>query len=242
MPKWLKRQSCPHAHPMGRHFALPSPLRALVVVIVGLGLAALLAVTTLVLGSAADAHADLDRLQLRNMELERSNEALKSELALLEQQIRIERGTHEDLARQVKELSSENARMRDNAALVQAISAPGSKIDGVNVSSVRVEPNAVPGVYNYRFVLLQTGSRSKQFLGRYQLIVHLEQDGERRGISVPPAEDAASQLPFQLDFRFHRRIVGTFRVDPSASVRSVELRIFEGKQSQPKVMQMVKLS
>src|SRR5690606_19721515 len=97
-----------------------------------------------------------------------------------------------------------------------------SKVDGVKVSSARIEPNSVPGEYIYRIVLLQTGSRAKQFHGRYQLVVNLLHNGERRGMTLPGPGDSGD-APYQLDFSVHQRIDGTFRVDPGAVVRSVEL-------------------
>jgi hypothetical protein len=60
-------------------------------------------------------------------------------------------------------------------------------------------------------------------------------------MTLPSPEDSGD-APYRLDFRVHQRIDGTFRVDPAAVVRSVELRVFEGRQSQPKLMQTVTLS
>jgi hypothetical protein len=181
----------------------------------------------------------ISSLQRENAALERTNAGLKGELSVLERQLQIERASYADLARQVKELTHENARLREDVALVQAISTADSRVDGIKVSSVRVEPNAVPGEYSYRIVLLQTGSRTKQFHGRYQLVVNLLHNGQRRGMTLP---ENSAEAPYQLDFRVHQRIDGTFRVDPAATVHSVELRVFEGRQSQPRLMQTVTLS
>lgn len=174
--------------------------------------------------------------------LEQANAALKSELAVIERQLQIERATYGDLARQIKALSDENARLKEDVAVLQAISAPDSKLDGVKVSSVRIEPNSVAGEYSYRIVLLQTGPRTKPFQGSYQLLVNLTHEGKRAGMTVPAAADERNEPPYQLDFRVHQRIDGTFKVDPTAVVRSVQVRVFEGGQSQPKVMQTVTLS
>lgn len=38
------------------------------------------------------------------------------------------------------------------------------------------------------------------------------------------------------------RIDGTFKINPAAVVRSVQVRVFEAGQSQPKLMQTVTLS
>ncbi len=180
-------------------------------------------------------------LRSANTQLEKVNAGLKSELTVLERQLQIERASYADLGRQVKELTNENARLREDVALMQAISTADSKVDGIKVSSARIEPNSVPGEYSYRIVLLRTGSRSKQFQGHYQLVVNLLHNGVRRGMTLPGAGDNGDE-PYRLDFRVHQRIDGTFRVTPGAVVRSVELRVFEGRQAQPKLMQTVTLS
>jgi len=183
----------------------------------------------------------LKKLATDNVQLEKANARLKSELAVIERQLQIERATYTDLVKQVKALSNENARLKEDVALMQTISAPGAKIEGVRVSSVRVEPNPVAGEYNYRIVLLQTGSRAKPFQGSYQLVVNLLQDGKRMGMTVPATGDRSAN-GYQLDFRVHQRIDGTFKVSPDAVVRSVQVRVFEDGQAQPKVMQTVTLS
>jgi hypothetical protein len=183
----------------------------------------------------------LNALLDRYAELEKANIGLKSEVAVLDRQLQIERATYTDLVRQVKVLSQENARLREDVALLQTISTADSRTDGVKVSSVRVEPNPVPGEYSYRIVLLQTGSRAKPFLGRYQLVIDLMQNGKRQGMTLPAPGEGVDGT-YRLDFRVHQRIDGTFRVDPGATVRSVELRVFEGRQSQPRVMQTIRVS
>jgi hypothetical protein len=103
------------------------------------------------------------KLTVQNAQLEKSNAALKSELAVLERQLQIERASQGDLVKQVKSLSHENSRLKEDITLLQTISAPERKADGISVSSVRVEPNPVPGEYTYRIVLVQTGARAKPF-------------------------------------------------------------------------------
>jgi hypothetical protein len=180
-------------------------------------------------------------LATQNVRLETANSALKSQLAAIERQLQIERATHADLGKQVKVLSSENSRLREDIALLRAISASGSKSDGISVSSARVQADLVPGEYTYRIVLVQTGSRTKPFRGTYQLLVNMVQDGRRVGIRIPEAVEKAPSA-YKLDFRLHQRIDGTFKVAPGAEVQSVQVRVFEGGQPQPKVMQTVAIS
>jgi len=187
--------------------------------------------------------ADGEQIKLgaQNAQLAKVNKTLKSELAVLERELHIERATKGDLAKQVKGLSNENSRLKEDIALLQTISASGAKRDGINVSSIRVVPNSVPGEYTYRIVLVQTGSRAKPFQGNYQLVVNLVRDGKRTGITVPEGAEKASN-EYKLDFRVHQRIDGTFKVAPGAEVRSVQVRVFQGGKRQPKVMQTVPVS
>lgn len=170
--------------------------------------------------------------------LEKENAALRSELAVAERQLQIERASQAELAKQVKGMADENARLKEDAALVQAVSSADGKVDGVKVSTARVQAGTMAGEYTYRIVLLQTGPRKKAFQGSYQLVVNLAQQGAGRTVTVP----ASAEPPLKLDFRISQRVDGTFRVEPGAIVKSVQIRVFESGQSQPKVAQTVTLS
>lgn len=189
------------------------------------------------IGSAAA----LKEARAEKAALEQENAALRTELAVAERQLQIERASQAELAKQVKAMADENARLKEDAVLVQAVSGSGTKIDGVKVSTARVQPSAVAGEYNYRIVLLQTGSRKKPFQGSYQLVVNVSQDGAGRGVTLPGPSEQGAQ-PYKLDFRVSQRVDGTFRIDPGAVVKSVQIRVFESGQTQPKVMQTVTLS
>jgi len=191
--------------------------------------------------SAASVTDSRPPTEAETVNLERQSAQLKSEVAVLERQLQIERASHADIAKQMKSLSDENARLRDDIALLQAVAGAGAGREGLRLSSVRVEPAGDAGEYSYRMVLLQTGSRDRPFQGSYQLLVNVDQDGTRRGVILPIAS-AKTEPPFQLDFRVQQRIEGTFRVAPNAVVRSVQVRIFEAGHVQPKLMQTVTLS
>jgi len=244
MASWIKRRFGLHARRVGVYSSVSAWLPRFVV----LSVAAITLGGLLWLGwqkglFASDddsPNAALRALTMRNGELERAQAAVKSEVAVLERQVQIERATHADLLRQVKELDDENAQLREDLALLQAISTADFKLEGVKVTSVRIEPNGVPGGYSYRFVLLQTGPRAQPFLGRYELLVQLDQGGTHRGVTLPAGSEVDAQ--YRLDFRVHQRIEGSFSVPPTATVRSVQLRVYEGRQPQPKLMQTVTLS
>ena len=187
------------------------------------------------------AEAVATKPSLQSAELESANAALKSELAAVLRELQIERAAQLDLAKQMKALTHENAQLKEEIEVLQTISAPASKADGISVSSARVEPSPAAGEYTYRIVLVQTGSRTKPFQGNYELVVNLNRDGVLKGMTIPESAEKASSA-YKLDFRIHQRIDGTFKVEPGAEVKSVQVRVFEGGQRQPKVMQTVTLS
>jgi multidrug efflux pump subunit AcrA (membrane-fusion protein) len=226
---------------------VPWYLRWLGMLCVGLAVSGLLLAVVFQYGQslAGFEHREADgeqrKLAAQNLQLAKVNKTLKSELAVLERELHIERATKGDLAKQIKGLSHENSRLKEDIALLQSISDSGAKRDGVSISSIRVEPNSVPGEYTYRIVLVQTGSRAKPFQGNYQLVVNLVRDGKPTGITVPEVADNASN-EYKLSFRVHQRIDGTFKVAPGAEVRSVQVRVFQGGTRQPKIMRTVTVS
>ena len=181
------------------------------------------------------------KLEAKTAQLANANRTLNSELAVVERELLIERATKADLARQVKVLSQENSRLKEDVELLQTISASGAKREGIRVGSIRVEHNSLPGEYIYRIVLVQTGSRARPFQGHYQLVVNLVRDGKRVGVTVPDADEKSSN-DYKLNFRVYRRIDGTFKVAPGEEVRSVQVRVFQGGKQQPQVMHTVTVS
>jgi len=194
-------------------------------------------------GSAAghDPQARLGALESDKARLEKEYASAKSELAVLERQLQMERAGYADLTKQLRALSEENAQLREEAAVMQAVAGRDAKLDSVRLGSVRIEPVGAAGEYAYRILLLQTGERARPFQGSYQLVISTVQDGARRGFTLPPAP-SKSEVQYQLQFVKQQRIEGTFKVDPGATVRSVQVRVFESGNAQPKAMQTVTLS
>jgi hypothetical protein len=69
-----------------------------------------------------------------------------------------------------------------------------------------------------------------------QFSVNLQQDNKKVVMTLP-AEDDKENHDFKLNFRFYHRIEGAFRVAPNAVVKSMQVRVFEGGSSEPKLTQ-----
>ncbi|MBI3043952.1 MAG: hypothetical protein HYY78_14125 [Betaproteobacteria bacterium] len=166
---------------------------------------------------------------------------MRSQLTAAERQMQIERATYGDLARQVKTLTEENAGLREDLAFFQSLMAAGGKEGGVSINRFRVQPDALPGEYRYRLLLVQSGQRVKEFQGALQFVLNVEQ-GDRKFVLTLPEEGDKGAKDYQVSFKFFQRVEGTFKVAPGAVVKSLQVRVFENGSVAPKLSQTVSVS
>jgi hypothetical protein len=166
---------------------------------------------------------------------------LRSQVVTSERQMQIERATYGDLAKQVKTLSEENATLREDLAFFQSLMTAGGKEGAVSINRFRVQPEALPGEYRYRLLLVQNGQRVKEFQGTLQFVLNLEQ-GERKFVITLPPEGEKNVKDYQVHFKFFQRVEGTFKVAPDAVVKSLQIRVFENGSVAPKLSHTVSVS
>jgi hypothetical protein len=179
------------------------------------------------------------RADIRTREAELAG--LRSQVAAAERQMQIERATYGDLAKQVKSLSEENAGLKEDLAFFQSLMAAGGKEGSIAINRFRVQPDAMPGEYRYRLLLVQSGQRVKEFQGTLQFVLNLEQ-GERKYALTLPQEGERNVKDYQISFKFFQRVEGTFKVAPDAVVKSLQIRVFENGSVTPKLSQTVTVS
>jgi hypothetical protein len=191
-------------------------------------------------------HREAKREIARLAEAIRTRDAEISELrfrvAEAERQREIERATYGHLAGQVKVLSTENASLKEDLAFFQSLmAAGGSKQPTLSVNRFEVHTEALPGEYRYRLLLVQTGQRVKEFRGKLQFVLNVEQNGREFVLTLPP-DSQQDAKDFRVNFRFFQRIEGTFTIAPDAVVKSMQVRVFENGANTPKLTQTVSVS
>ncbi len=189
-------------------------------------------------GEATRLRAQLDET-VRQQQVELAE--LNAKTAAAERQLQIERATYGDLARQVKTLSQENATLKEDLAFFQSLTAATGKEGAVSVNRFRLMPETVPGEYRYQLLLVQTGERAKEFNGRLQFVLNLQQDGRKVVLMLPPDPKAASK-EYQVSFKLFQRVEGMFRIAPDAAVKGLQVRVFEGNSDAPKLTHNVTIS
>ena len=169
-------------------------------------------------------------------------ERLRAIANAADSKVSIERTAQQKLAQQARTLEQDNARLREELAIFESmLSSETASTAPLAVLRFKVEPETLPGEFRYRVLLLASGPRrGKEFQGRLELVVNLTEGG-RGAIIMIPGQGQSDSASFHLAFKHFQRIDGTFRVNPSAKVVSVQVRIYETGSVEPKVTRSVTL-
>jgi hypothetical protein len=156
--------------------------------------------------------------------------------------IAIERTAQQKLAQQIRMLEQENAKVREELATLESmLSSEARSANTLSIHRFSVEPDVLPGEYRYHLLLVGPSSRrERDFNGRLELVVSLQEGGQNVMMSFPEQKDAGAAA-FRLAFKYFRRVEGTFRVSPKARVESVQVRIFESGSNEPRATHAVAL-
>jgi hypothetical protein len=168
--------------------------------------------------------------------------ALRARAALAEEKLKIEHATYTDLARQVKRLTNENASLKEDLAFFQSLETAGNhRPAGLSVNRFTLEKDGAPGKYRYRLLLVQTGRRPKEFSGRLEFVLNLQQ-GAQSVVLTLPQEGDKNVKDYHLGVKFFQRVEGTFTIAPEAVVKGMQVRVFENGSDTPKLTRSVDLS
>jgi len=178
-------------------------------------------------------HEQVARLRIENTQL-------GSLAAQYERQIQIEQASNQETSRQLKMLSDENARLQEDLAFFQNLTATRGKEGELGVHRLKLERDKMPGEYHLRMLLVQSGQRAKEFNGSYQLVATVLKDGQRTTHLFP--QDVSGNAQFQLSFKYYQRVEQSIQLPQNAQLESIQVRIFEQGISEPRVRQSVDLS
>ncbi|TAK83201.1 MAG: hypothetical protein EPO20_18630 [Betaproteobacteria bacterium] len=169
-------------------------------------------------------------------------ERLRAIANAADSRVSIERTAQQELAQQIRTLEQDNARIREELATFESMLSSDARSGQVlSVYRFKVEPDVLPGEYRYHLLLVTPSARrEREFNGRLELVVNLQDAGRNVMMSFPQPADAGAGA-FKLAFKYFRRVEGTFRVSPKAKVESVQVRVYENGSTQPRATQSVAL-
>lgn len=188
------------------------------------------------------AEKELEELRERVVYLEAENAKMATKIASDERQAQIDRSAMLETAVQVKSMNEENARLQDDLSFFQNLPLTAGKEADLSIHRLKVEPDALPGEYHCRLLLVQNIQRSgKEFQGNLQLLVDGELDGKKVVIQFPQ-EGSPDIAAHRLNFKYYQRVDWVFKVPPEMRVESVQVRVFEKGAQVPKVKQTIALN
>ena len=187
---------------------------------------------------ASTLEAEVATLRARVAALEEEAKNLRAVVASSESRMQIEKTAQAQLARQLKTVEAENALLREDIAFFENL-ARGTTGDKLTVSGFKVESDPKPGEYRYR-VLVTQGPKERDFSGRLELVVSMQLGGREVTLILP--EENSDETAYRLQFKRFYRAEGSFRVDPKATVRAVQVRVFEQGGGEPRATQSFTMS
>ncbi len=177
----------------------------------------------------ATVEADSAKFRTEATELRARNAVLESDLA-------ITRGAQEELTRQAKQLSGENAQLKEELAFLQKVVADSSKTAGLQIPRVSAEPGG-EDMWRVTVLVVRGGNPKGEFIGN--VVVSATVVGPPGDTSPPrvialPEDDAAAASTLLLKFKYYQRVETRIRVPPGGRVTTVAVRAFEAGQPGPR--------
>ena len=144
-------------------------------------------------------------------------------------QVKVERSAAERLARQVRELEIDNARLRSDLTYLESVLPAADGQAGMAVRGFRVEFDAAQSQLSFRALITQGGRQERDFDGSLQLQVQLQASGRTTTLIVPDqGTSPVLREMFKVRFRRAHRVQAVVPLPAGAIVRSVQLRVLEG--------------
>lgn len=167
----------------------------------------------------------VDSLREQVQTLTEERDVLTTQVNAASSRLQMEKSTQGQMAEQVRVLTNENNRLKEELGFYQAMSATDQE-GGLAIRSARISPEPTSGQWRYRILLMQTGKNQRDFNGNLQLLLTLQREDKNVMIIFPePNTSNASQ--YQVSFRRFHKIEGIFNLPQGAVLKAVQIRILE---------------
>lgn len=183
---------------------------------------------------------ELAQLRASAARLEAENAKLRSLTDAADAKLRMEQSAQVQLVAQLKQFELENVRLKEDLAFFEGLIPNGQRGERLSIHRFTVQQAQQAGEYRYRLLLMQGGRRDQSFQGRIQLLGEVQEKG--RNAMIPLTGEGLTDTGFQsLNFRFFHRVEGTFRLSPSARMRSIHVKVFENGVGEARAAQSANL-
>lgn len=186
--------------------------------------------------------SEITELRAKVAQLSRESALLQALADASDASLKIERAAQSQLAEQIKTLEQQNLGLKEDLAFFENLVPSAGRDERLTINGFRIAADAIPGEYRYRLLLLQGGTQAQRdFDGTVQLVVDIEQDG-RTSVLTLPADKPGENQELRVHFKRFQRVEGSFRVNPDAKVRSVQVRVLENGGREPRAIERFRVS
>jgi hypothetical protein len=210
----------------------PWPIKFATVILV-LGLSGALALWTYDLGrKLAFGHQirpeQVEDLQKQVDEMKLERDKLASQANTADSQQSMERSTQKQLADQIKSLTAENLKLKDDLAFFESLMPSATGPAGITLQRIKVDMLA-PNQLRYRLLIMQGGKDVRDFSGDLQLMLTLAQGGKPVMMAFPePSLGDAAKI--KLSFRHYQRVEGIVNLPDGATVKALQAKVMDRGQ------------
>ncbi len=175
-------------------------------------------------GPRADKNQVQD-LQVKLEQLMIERDKLQLEANTIESKLNIDHSMQKQLADQVRTLTAENQKLKDDLAFFEGLMPSGTGMDGITVRNLKVEFQA-PGQLRYQALVMQGVKNTKDFEGELQFFVSLVQAGKPVTMQFPdPKLGDAGKL--KLSFKHYQRLEGVITLPDGATAKNVQVKVLD---------------
>ncbi|MEP6998111.1 MAG: DUF6776 family protein [Betaproteobacteria bacterium] len=188
-------------------------------------------------GEVAETRA---RLEAERDELKKDNVRLRARSAELESDLGVARGAQTTLSRQTLDLQNENTQIKEELAFLQQLFSDSGKQGAISIQRLSAERSS-DDAYRYSLLIVRGGNPTDEFSGRLTMQANLVDKNGPMTIELPEGQpERASAL--QLKFKYYQRVEGTISVPPGSQLKSLQAKVLEQGQPNPKATRSLNLS
>lgn len=210
----------------------PWPIKlALIALVLGVGGAIALWTYDLGRSFAFGPKFSAKQVQLLQKQIElisAERDQLASTANTVESKENIEKSTQKQLTEQVKALTTENLKLKDDLVFFESLMPSSTGAEGITIKRIKAEMQA-PGQLRYQILVMQGGKGNRDFGGEVQLTLTLVQAGKPAMMQFPDVK-AGESGKIKLLFRHYQRLDGVITLPDGATVKTVLVKVMDKGQ------------
>lgn len=167
----------------------------------------------------------LQELQDQLAKITAERDELARSANTIESKVNIDKSTQKQLADQIKALTAENMKLKDDLALFENLNPSAAGGEGISLQNLKFEL-AADNQLRYKMLVMQGGKAGRDFQGELQFNIALVQNGKPVIITLPDAK-AAETAKIKLSFRHYQRVEGSLTLPEAVQVKNVQARVMD---------------